>query len=104
MRLSVRSFVLCVLAFFLISAESLVAVAQQTGNAVFQSPATGTIKPASRVAVPAMVPAETGQLRFQPRLYHDDPDNSTPTAWWIYSGQSPTDISNTINADNARIV
>jgi hypothetical protein len=34
----------------------------------------------------------------------DDNENTTPTAWWIYSGQSPTDISNTITSLNARII
>jgi hypothetical protein len=34
----------------------------------------------------------------------DDNENSTPTAWWIYSGQNPTDIKNTINSKNARII
>jgi hypothetical protein len=34
----------------------------------------------------------------------DDTDNSTPTAWWIYTGQSVADIDNTLHGDNARIV
>jgi hypothetical protein len=34
----------------------------------------------------------------------DDNANSTPTAWWIYTGQSFDDIANTIKAKNARIV
>lgn len=33
----------------------------------------------------------------------DDNENSTPTAWWIYTGQSFNDISNTIKNKNARI-
>ena len=34
----------------------------------------------------------------------DDRENATPTAWWVYSGQTVSDIVNTINNDNARIV
>jgi len=33
----------------------------------------------------------------------DDNENSTPTAWWIYTGQSFSDIGNTIKNENARI-
>jgi hypothetical protein len=34
----------------------------------------------------------------------DDRENATPTAWWTYAHQSPTDVINTINNNNARIV
>ena len=34
----------------------------------------------------------------------DDNENSTPTAWWFYTGQSVADIGNTLTAKNARIV
>ena len=34
----------------------------------------------------------------------DDNKNSTPTAWWYYTGQSFADIGNTLAAKNARIV
>ncbi len=34
----------------------------------------------------------------------DDRENAAPTAWWVYSGQTVTDVVNTINNDNARIV
>jgi hypothetical protein len=34
----------------------------------------------------------------------DDNENTTPTAWWIHSGQSVTDINNTINSLRARII
>lgn len=34
----------------------------------------------------------------------DDNENSTPTAWWIYSGQSLAAITSTLNAKQARIV
>jgi len=33
----------------------------------------------------------------------EDNENSTPTAWWIYTGQSFNDIGNTLKAKNARI-
>ena len=33
----------------------------------------------------------------------DDNENSTPTAWWIYTGQSLSAITNTITSKNARI-
>lgn len=39
-----------------------------------------------------------------PAAAEDDNENSTPTAWWIDSGQSPNDIGNTIRSKNARIV
>jgi len=41
--------------------------------------------------------------RAWPARGADDNENSTPTAWWIYSGQSYADINNTIKAKNARI-
>src|SRR5215469_905998 len=34
----------------------------------------------------------------------EDNQNSAQTAWWFYTGQSPTDVSNTINSLNARPV
>ena len=34
----------------------------------------------------------------------DDNENSTPTGWWFYTGQSVADIGNTLTAKNARIV
>jgi hypothetical protein len=34
----------------------------------------------------------------------DDNENSTPTAWWISTGQSVNDINNTLHNDNARII
>lgn len=39
-----------------------------------------------------------------PVFAEDDNENSTPTAWWIYNGQSANDIKNTINSKNARII
>lgn len=39
-----------------------------------------------------------------PVFAEDDNESSTPTAWWIYAGQSPNDIKNTINSKNARII
>jgi len=34
----------------------------------------------------------------------DDNENSAPTAWWIYSGQSFNDVNNTVKKLNARII
>ena len=34
----------------------------------------------------------------------DDRDNTAITTWWIYTGQTVTDIVNIVNANNARIV
>jgi|SRR5271166_1748266 len=34
----------------------------------------------------------------------DDNENSKPTAWWIYTGQTVQDITNTINKLNARVI
>jgi hypothetical protein len=34
----------------------------------------------------------------------DDNENSTPTAWWYYTGQSFSEIGSTLTAKNARIV
>jgi hypothetical protein len=39
-----------------------------------------------------------------PAQAEDDNENSTPTAWWIYSGQSVNDVNNTLKAKNARII
>jgi hypothetical protein len=39
----------------------------------------------------------------RPARAADDNENSTPTAWWIYTGQSFNDINNTIKSKNARI-
>ena len=38
-----------------------------------------------------------------PPTVDDDNDNSTPTAWWIYAGQSLADIKSTLGAKQARI-
>jgi hypothetical protein len=42
--------------------------------------------------------------RISPVLAADDNENSTPTEWWMYSGQTYEDIWNTIDSKNARIV
>lgn len=34
----------------------------------------------------------------------DDNENSAPAQWWMYSGQTASDVSNTISSQNARIV
>ncbi len=34
----------------------------------------------------------------------DDRENTTPTAWWTYAGQTVADVTNTLTANNARIV
>jgi beta-lactamase family protein len=39
-----------------------------------------------------------------PATTEDDNQNTAPTAWWILSGQSGNDVSNTIRAKNARII
>ncbi|HEY6306594.1 MAG TPA: serine hydrolase domain-containing protein [Candidatus Angelobacter sp.] len=39
-----------------------------------------------------------------PAQAEDDNENSTPTAWWIYGGQTANDINNTIRSKNARII
>lgn len=50
-------------------------------------------------------PLATPQAPNVPAVVNtDDRENSTPTAWWVYSGQSITDATNFINANNARIV
>src|SRR5580698_624434 len=38
-----------------------------------------------------------------PLWSQDDNENTTPTAWWIYTGQSVDDIENTISNLNARV-
>jgi hypothetical protein len=44
----------------------------------------------------------SGGVSLAPAL--DDNENSTPTAWWIYTGQSFSDVQNTIKNLNTRIV
>src|SRR5215471_15597993 len=39
-----------------------------------------------------------------PAQAEDDNENISPTAWWIYSGQSLNDISNTVKTKNARVI
>jgi CubicO group peptidase (beta-lactamase class C family) len=39
-----------------------------------------------------------------PALGQDDNENSTPTAWWIYTGQSVNDVNAILKKDNARII
>jgi hypothetical protein len=39
-----------------------------------------------------------------PARAQDDNENSTPTAWWIYTGQTLHDIGSTVASRNARIV
>lgn len=34
----------------------------------------------------------------------DDNENTTPTAWWIYTGQSFNDVNSTIQSKNARVI
>jgi len=34
----------------------------------------------------------------------DDNENSTPTAWWFYSGQTAADVNSTISSHNARVI
>lgn len=54
-------------------------------------------------------PAAEDSAAAEPAIAHpenssDDFDNSTPTAWWIYYGQSVSDVANTIKTDHARII
>ena len=37
-------------------------------------------------------------------LGQDDNENSTPTAWWIYTGQSVNDVNAILKKDSARII
>jgi hypothetical protein len=39
-----------------------------------------------------------------PAQAEDDNENSTPTAWWIYAGQTLDEIKNTVTSQNARII
>src|SRR6202035_1064748 len=34
----------------------------------------------------------------------DDSESSVPTSWWIYEGQTPADVANTLANNNARLV
>ena len=34
----------------------------------------------------------------------DDNENSTPTEWWMYAGQTPAEVDNILHGRNARIV
>lgn len=55
-------------------------------------------KSAAAAAVAHSTPLTTSNANAE------DNQNSTQTAWWFYTGQSPTDVSNTINSLNARPV
>ena len=47
---------------------------------------------------------ESAQTLPHPENASDDFDNNTPTAWWIYTGQSLAQVENTILTDHARII
>ncbi len=49
-------------------------------------------------------PEEATQALAHAENTSDDFDNSTPTAWWIYNGQSLAEVESTINSDKARII
>ncbi len=49
-------------------------------------------------------PPAPSYARTSATVNTDDRENTTPTAWWIYSGQSVADVTNFVNANNARVV
>ena len=49
-------------------------------------------------------PEASAQFYLHPESIHDDFDDTTPTAWWVYTGQTAAQVSSTITADNARII
>lgn len=53
---------------------------------------------------PSAESAPTEDLGPEPRGIHDDFDNNTPTAWWVYYGQTPAQVSNLVQTLNARII
>jgi hypothetical protein len=79
--------------------------AQIQAPQVRMNPAEGSTQPSltapkKAVGVGQAKPRQTGGAISNT----DDNQNSTPTAWWIFTGQSPTDVGNTITNDNARPV
>ena len=79
--------------------------AQIQAPQVRMNPAEGSTQPSltapkKAVGVGQAKPGHTGGAISNT----DDNQNSTPTAWWIFTGQSPTDVGNTITNDNARPV
>jgi hypothetical protein len=71
------------------------------------------IKPAAAFASPISSPPPqpnvTAAGPFSPTATtvitsSDDRENATPTGWWIYSGQSASDILNFVTTNNARVV
>jgi hypothetical protein len=78
--------------------------AQDTEKKVFISPAAGSTHPSLTAAKTAAGPAVGGPKSPNPVTNIDDNENTALTGWWFYSGQSPTDVSNTITNLNARPV
>jgi len=92
-------------AFAFVTAVSFAQTSQVDGHGAGVAP--------SRLERPASPPAinlgKEANTRVSPALpappsSGDDNENTTPTAWWVYTGQSPTDIANTISSLNARII
>jgi len=55
--------------------------------------------PASREGTQEQSPAIV-----KPEGIEDDFDNNTPTAWWIYTGQIPAQVTSILSSDKARII
>lgn len=62
-------------------------------------------KPVLRHSFRALLcPTLLALASISPALGLDDNENSTPTAWWIYTGQSVNDVNNILKKNNARII
>lgn len=91
---------------FAVGAGSLAPAQESEGTRVLSD--TPVVHQAPRPRVVFTDTPRTAQ-EAAPALAHaenasDDFDNSTPTGWWIYTGQSATDVAKTITTDNARII
>lgn len=76
-----------------------------TAGSVTMSPAEGSAGPPPPTESEYANRGQTKPLgQLTAGTSADDDENSTPTAWWIYGGQSPTDVNNTLATLNARIV
>jgi hypothetical protein len=46
----------------------------------------------------------SAETAAHPTAFTDDFDNSTPTPWWIETGQSPAQVSSTVGSNGARMI
>ncbi|MGB6691209.1 MAG: serine hydrolase [Terracidiphilus sp.] len=96
-----------VLAFLFAAVAGRPAAAQESdGTRVISDTAVEHQAPRPRVVFTdtPRTAQESVPALAHPENASDDFDNSIPTGWWIYTGQTVADVANTIATDHARII